>query len=132
MSKPVESISNVSDATQNHTLRVKTRNRIIPSEVNVKVVKPMLAEAMGEPEVRNSIGIEITAAKTGISAVREKKWVSGILDERANTIGITQSMAKKVRLKIKREATIMATMATSLAKGFIDCNRPFLLLRSSM
>jgi len=94
LSKPVDSISSVSDATQNHTLTVKTRNRSIPSEVTVRVVMPMLAEARGEPEVKKSIGREITAAKTGIRVVREKKCAMGILDENANTIGIIQSMAK--------------------------------------
>jgi len=132
LSKPVDNIINVSDATQNHTLMVKTKNRNIPSEVIVRVVMPMLAETRDEPEVRNSIGREITAAKTGIIAVREKKCMSGILDENANNIGIIQSKAKYDRLKIKREATIIATMAASLAKGFIDCNRPFLLLKSSI
>jgi hypothetical protein len=94
LSKPVDNISNVSDATQNHTLIVKTRNRAIPSEVKVRVVRPMLADTTEEPEVRNSIGREITAAKTGISAVREKKCISGILDENANIIGIIQSIAR--------------------------------------
>jgi len=94
LSKPVDNINNVSDATQNHTLIVKTRNRAIPSEVSVRVVKPMLAEATGEPEVRNSMGMEITVAKTGMSAVREKKCMSGILEENANTIGIIHNIVK--------------------------------------
>ena len=132
LSNPVDKISNVKDATQNQTLVVKTRNRITPSEVIVNVVMLMLAETMGEPEVRNSIGIEIIAAKTGMSVVREKKCLSGILDETAKTIGIKQSMAKYDRLKMNREVTIIATIAIILAKGFIDCKRPFLLLKSSM
>jgi hypothetical protein len=131
LSNPVDNISNVSDATQNHTLVVKTRNRTMPSIVIVRVVIPIFADNKDEPEVINSIGMEITAENNGMSDVREKKLRSGILDEIANIIGIAQSIAIIDRSKIKREATISESIAISLAKGLIDCNKPLLLLKSS-
>jgi hypothetical protein len=93
---------------------------------------PMFVVQIALPDVKNNMGREITAAKTGKRAVREKKCLSGIRELTTKIIGTRQIMSKKDRLKIKREATIIETMATNLAKGFIACNTPFLLLKSSM
>ena len=49
LSKPVDSISNVRDATQNQTRIIKTRKRVKPSELIVREVIPAFAEKMGEP-----------------------------------------------------------------------------------
>jgi hypothetical protein len=132
LSKPVDSISKVRDATQNHTLTVNTRKLVNPSAVIVRFAMPMFAVQIALPDVKNNMGREITAAKTGKRAVREKKCLSGIRELTTKIIGTRQIMSKKDRLKIKREATIIETMATNLAKGFIACNTPFLLLKSSM
>jgi hypothetical protein len=111
---------------------VNTRNEFNPSAVTVRVVIPMFADQIMDPAVINNGGIAIKTAKRGINAVLEKKCLSGILDVTAKIMGIAHSLTKTDKSKIKREATIMAIMATSLAKGFIACNTPFLLLKSSM
>jgi hypothetical protein len=132
LSKPVDSISKVRDATQNQTLTQNTRKLVNPSAVIVRFAMPMFVVQIALPDVKNNMGREITAAKTGKRAVREKKCLSGIRELTTKIIGTRQIMSKKDRLKIKREATIIETMATNLAKGFIACNTPFLLLKSSM
>jgi hypothetical protein len=72
------------------------------------------------------------AENAGIKRVREKKCLSGILEVTAKKIGTTQINRIYERLKISKEATIIETIATSLARGFIVCSSPFLLLKSSM
>src|SRR4030042_6526659 len=90
LSNPVESISSVREATQNHTRTEKIANFVMPSAV-ITTFKPLtLAAQTGVPAVRNRTGIEITAAKTGINAVLEKKCLSGIREATAKTIGTTQ------------------------------------------
>jgi hypothetical protein len=131
LSKPVDKISDIKDATQNHTRTVKTAAFVRPSAVIVMCRPPRLAAQTRVPAAKKMGGIESSAAKAVTKAVLTKKCLSGTLDETANTIGIMQSMSKYDKLKIKREATIIATMATNLAKGLIACNNPFLLLRSS-
>jgi hypothetical protein len=92
----------------------------------------MFADQIGEPSVRNRLGTTISNEISGIRAVLEKKCLSGTLEDKAKTIGIAHIMIRIDRSKMKREATIIAIMAISLAKGFIACNTPFLLLISSM
>jgi len=49
LSKPVDNINRLSDATQNHTRTVNTRKLVKPSKVAVKVVMPRFNEKIGEP-----------------------------------------------------------------------------------
>ena len=71
-SKPVESMSNVRDATQNHTRTEKMRNRVIPSVVIAKFMLPRLVAHIGVPAVMKSTGMEMTAANMGIKVVLAK------------------------------------------------------------
>jgi hypothetical protein len=131
LSKPVDKTSVIREATQNQTRTVKIRKRVNPSAVIVRFAMPMCAVQIELPDVKNKMGRDITAAKRGIRAVREKKCLSGILELIAKIIGTTQIISKYDKLKIKREATIIAIMATSLARGFIACNTPLRELKSS-
>jgi hypothetical protein len=78
------------DATQNHTRTTKIRNWVNPSEVMVRVVMPMFADATGEPLVKKSGGIAIMSAKSGMRVVREKKCRSGIREVVAKIRGMQQ------------------------------------------
>ncbi len=93
-SNPVDRISSVREATQNQTRTLKTRKRVMPSIVMVRFANPMFALHTGLPAVKNRIGIEIIAAKSGISAVRVKKCLSGIREATAKISGIVHINAK--------------------------------------
>ena len=87
LSKPVESIKRLRDATQNQMRIVNIRNRIIPSAVIAKVMLPMFVVHRGFPVVKKSVGKEIRAINRGISVVRVKRCFKGMREATAKTMG---------------------------------------------
>ena len=130
-SNPVERIRSVRDATQNHIRTVKTANFITPSIVTDRLMPPRLVAQTGDPAVRNSTGMEITAANIGIRAVLEMKCLKGMREAAAKTRGTIQIASRYERLVMRSEAIIIPIMATSLAIGLMACMTPFLPLKSS-
>jgi hypothetical protein len=80
----------------------------------------------------NKTGMNITTDNNGIIAVLDRNCFIGMRDEAAKINGIMQITNNAERLKIKRDATIMKTIKDNLTNGFIDCNSPRLLLKSSI
>jgi hypothetical protein len=97
----------------------------------VWVAMPMLALLMGVPAVKKRLGNAISTASKKINEVRAKKCLSGTREATAKKRGIKQIISMVVKLKIKRETTIIETTAMSLARGFMSWSRPFRLLKSS-
>jgi hypothetical protein len=93
-SKPVESVKSVKEATQNQTRRENIKNFVNPSSVIVNVNKPKSALKTGLPYVRNKIGNEITAAKSGIKRVLAINPFNGILETTAKTTGMMHNNSK--------------------------------------
>jgi hypothetical protein len=132
LSKPVESIKRLSDATQNQMRNVNTKNCTTPSVVITKFMPLMFAVHRGFPAVKKRVGMEIKAISKGISAVRVKNCFRGIRDAAVKTTGIRQATNKYGSLVRNRAEIIMAAIAVNFAMGFMACIKPFLSLRSSM
>ena len=131
-SKPVESVNNIREATQNQTRTEKTRKLVNPSNVTINMNKPELALKTVVPGVRNRDGTEMTAAKSGIKIVRVIKSFNRNLEAIARITGMIHNSNKWGNQYRKSETPIMDIVTTNLTTGFIDCRKPFCPLKSSM
>jgi hypothetical protein len=129
---PVVSMNTVKIATQNQTLTVNSKKFDIPSDEITMLKNPKLLLNNGTPGVMNRTGKEIISAKNGIKVVLTTKSLRGILETKLRVRGIKHINANIAAEGMKSEPTIKVNVAISFVKGFKDCRKPFLLLRSSM